>query len=66
MKNREKINSMTDKQLAEELCTLVETIATNAEVVFCCDICPVKKNCEDGCNGFQKFLALETEPNTLS
>lgn len=61
MKNREKINSMTDKELSKQLCFLVETIALKADEDYACKLCPVEKMCKKGANGFQKYLAMETK-----
>ena len=62
MNNREKLNSMSDKEIAEKLCYLVELVADAA----ChdgegCNFCPVRKLCRYGKAGFIEYLEQKAE-----
>ena len=63
MNNREKINSMTDEELAEKLCDLINDIADKVDKDDMCDLCPVNKNCRKGNNGFVAWLSQEAKDN---
>ena len=60
MSNREKLNSMSDKEIAEKLCYLVELVAdATGHDGEGCDFCPVKKLCRYGKAGFISWLEQE-------
>lgn len=61
MNNREKLNAMTNKELAEQLCYLVELVATALDHDFACSYCPVNELCRRGENGFIKYLETEVD-----
>lgn len=60
MKNRDKLNSMTDKELADFFCEAMEIVADKADIDLC-DICPVNSICKKGHNGFLAWLEKEAE-----
>lgn len=55
MTKREKLKSMTDEELAKELCYLIEMASDRADVDQC-EICPVTKICKRGRCGFLAWL----------
>jgi hypothetical protein len=60
--NREKLNAMTDQELAELFCKTMEDIADKTkDDDWCCDLCPVSKICKAKHNGFLKWLEKEAE-----
>lgn len=61
MKNREKLNHMSDEELAKKLCDFINDIADNADIDDMCKLCPVNKNCRKGHNGFVAWLNQEAE-----
>jgi hypothetical protein len=63
MKNREKLNSMTNEELADLFCETMEKIIDKSDTVTqdLCDICPVKHLCKMGNNGFLVWLEKEAE-----
>ena len=63
MTNREKLNAMTDQELADLLCSTMEKIAdkTTDDNDWCCDLCPVTKICDKKQNGFLRWLEKEAE-----
>lgn len=58
MKNKEALRAMTDEELANFLCNLVEIVADKADKSVC-DFCPVADMCERGKNGFIPWLESE-------
>lgn len=58
MKNREKLNAMTNEELASFLCDVMEKIADETEEDIC-EICPVSDYCGKGHNGFFNWLDEE-------
>ena len=63
MTNREKLNSMTNEELASFFCDAMEDIADKADIDVC-DICPVRKLCKKGQTGFLVWLNSDTDINT--
>ena len=61
MKNREHLNSLTNEELAEKLCDFVNDIADRADIDDMCKLCPVKKQCRRGHNGFAAWLSQEAK-----
>lgn len=62
MTNREKLNSMTNEEIAEKLCYLVELVADAAgHDAAGCLYCPVSKLCRYGKPGFIEYLEKEAE-----
>ena len=62
MTNRDKINSMTDKELGVFFCKTMEDIADKTkDDDWCCDICPASKLCKKKRNGFLDWLEKEAE-----
>ncbi len=62
MNNREKLNSMSDKELSHEvLCYIVELVAGALDHDNACKYCPVTKICRKGKNGFISWLEQDTE-----
>ena len=60
MTNREKLNFMSDKEIAEKLCYLVELVADAAgHDAEGCNFCPVRKLCRYGKAGFISWLEQE-------
>ena len=55
MKNREKLNAMTNEELASFLCDVMEKIGDETEEDLC-DICPARNRCSKGHNGFLDWL----------
>ena len=64
MNNREKLNSMSDKEIAEKLCYLVELVADAMDHEDGCNYCPVRKLCRYGKAGFIEYLEKEAEDTT--
>ena len=42
MNNREKLNQMSDEELAEKVCDFINAVADKADIDDMCDICPFK------------------------
>ncbi len=61
MNNRDKLNAMTDEELAAFFCEAMEKIADKTKDECCCDICPVSNICKKGHNGFLAWLRKEAE-----
>lgn len=61
MNNREKLNSMTNKEIAEKLCYLVELVADAMDHDDGCNYCPVRKLCRYGKAGFIEYLEQKAE-----
>lgn len=62
MTNREKLNSMTDKELSHEvLCYIVELVAGALDHDDACKYCPVTKICRQGKSGFISWLEQKAE-----
>jgi hypothetical protein len=63
MTNREKLNSMSDKDLAGFFCEAMEKIAEKVDSDHddMCTICPVRKMCRKGSNGFLNWLQADAE-----
>ena len=59
MNNREKLNSMSDKEIAEQLCYLVESVASALDHDDGCNYCPANKLCRRGKAGFIEYLEQE-------
>lgn len=63
MRTREVINSMTDKELSDLFCNLIESVADKveqkADINSMCDLCPVSKTCVRGKSGFATLLESE-------
>lgn len=64
MNNREKLNSMTNEEIAEKLCYLVELVADALDHEDGCNFCPVKKLCRYGKAGFIEYLEQNAEDST--
>ena len=60
MTNREKLNAMSTEELASFFCDRVEDIHEIANVDSC-NICPVRKLCKKGNNGFRAWLEKEED-----
>jgi hypothetical protein len=58
MNNREKLNSMSDKDLAGLFCEAMEKISDKADIDMC-DICPVRTMCRKGSTGFLNWLQAD-------
>ncbi len=56
MKNRDRLNAMSDEELATFLCDVIEKIAANTPDKFVCDICPASELCRKGHNGILAWL----------
>lgn len=57
MTNRDRINAMSNEELADLFCRTMEDIADKTkEKDWCCDICPVFKICKARHNGFLAWL----------
>ena len=63
MNNREKLNQMSDEEIADMLCTFVNDVAARADIDDMCDLCPVNKLCKHGCAGFITWLKQEAQYN---
>ena len=62
MTNREKLNAMSDQELAELFCKAMEDIADKTKGDdWCCHICPATDLCKKKHNGFKKWLEKEAE-----
>lgn len=62
MKNREKLNQMTDEELGHFFCRAMEDIADKTtDKDWCCDICPARSLCSKGHTGFVTWLAQEAK-----
>lgn len=63
MNNREKLNSMSDKDLAGLFCEAMEKIADKVDSDHddMCTICPVRPMCRKGSNGFLNWLQEDAE-----
>jgi hypothetical protein len=62
MNNRDKLNAMTDEELAELFCKTMEAIADDTKADdWCCDFCPARKICKSKHNGFLAWLRKEAE-----
>ena len=59
MNNREKLNALTNEELAEKLCDFVNDIADRADIDDMCKLCTVNKQCRRGHNGFVAWLSQE-------
>ena len=64
MTNREKLNAMTDKELSDTLCELVEKVAEKVDI-FQCRICPAERYCQQGRTGFLKLLGEDSAKTPL-
>ena len=62
MTNREKLNAMSNEELASFFCDRIEDIHEMANE-DACKFCPVKKYCYRGHNGFIAWL--EQEENNI-
>ena len=60
MTNRDRLNQMTNEELSELFCDKLEQIVAEADIDVC-DICPVRKLCKKGHNGFLAWLGKEAE-----
>lgn len=60
MTNREKLQHMTDRELADFLCGIVEDMVDKTDIDTC-DICPVRNLCGKGHNGFIDWFNKEVE-----
>lgn len=58
MNNREKLNSMSDKDLAGFFCEAMEKISEKVDIDMC-EFCPVRPMCRKGSNGFLRWLEME-------
>ena len=63
MNNREKLNAMTNEEIAAQLCNLVEFVASALDHDCACAYCPANKLCSRGNNGFLALLNQEAEVN---
>lgn len=63
MKNREKLNQMSDEELAEKVCDFINAVAEKADIDDMCDICPFNKLCSHGHPGVAVWLGQEAEDN---
>ena len=63
---RERINALSDEELATELCNMVEAtieaVATNFNEDFSCEFCPVTNLCKRGHIGFKTLIASDYVP----
>ena len=60
MTNFEKLKSMTEQEVAEQLCNLVSEVMYRADREDC-KYCPAQHLCGKGHNGFRALLAQEAE-----
>ena len=63
MKNREKLNQMTDEELAAKVCDFINAVADKADIDDMCDICPFNKLCSLGHTGVSVWLGQEAREN---
>lgn len=71
MTNREKINRMSNDELAFMLCDLMDNIGNEAEeygydneddiASTSCQLCPMREYCKKGKNGFSAWLDMEVK-----
>lgn len=63
MTNRERMNALPDAELASFFCDVMERIADKVDSDHddLCTICPVRKLCYKGHNGFLAWLTAEVE-----
>ena len=61
MTNYERIKSVTSEELGRYFCEAMDVISENTKKEFVCDICPVKKMCSKGHNGFVAWLNSEED-----
>ena len=58
MTNREKINQMSNGDLAGLFCEAMEKISEKVDIDMC-EFCPVRDMCFKGSNGFLRWLDME-------
>ena len=63
MTNREKLNAMTNEELSDLFCKMMEKIAENSVEVddWCCNLCPFTKKCEWGHPAILAYLNEEAD-----
>ena len=59
MTNRERLNSLTDEEIAKSLCYLVQEVLERVDIMACCKFCPVRAICSQEENGFKVWLNQE-------
>lgn len=59
MTNRERLNSLTDEEIAKSLCYLVQEVTERMDYDYPCTYCPVKDICSRDNNGFKVWLNQE-------
>ena len=67
MNNRDRLNAMTNEELAKYLCYLMEIIADLADMPCkdLCDICPARKRCKKGHNGILDWLNSDSKEDFI-
>ena len=64
MNNRDRLNAMTNEELAEVFCNAIDEFAGRADVDTC-DYCPVRSICKRGHNGFLAWLNSDTKEDFI-
>ncbi len=60
MTNRDKLQNMTDRELADFICYTIEDMVCKTSIDTC-EICPVKNLCKKGHNGFIDWFNKEAD-----